>query len=34
MSGIEHSSGASLKIIGGQLLDGHGSETANRALLI
>jgi len=34
MSGMEHSSGASLKIIGGQLLDGHGSETANRALLI
>jgi dihydroorotase len=34
MSGNEHSSGASLKITGGQLLDGRGSETSNIALLI
>ncbi|RBW49198.1 dihydroorotase [Marinobacter sp. F3R11] len=34
MSGNEHSSGASLKIIGGRLLNGHGGETENRALLV
>src|SRR5690554_3701107 len=34
MSGNDHFSGASLKITGGRLLDGHGSETPNSALLI
>ena len=34
MSGNERSFGASLKITGGQLLDGHGVETSNKALLI
>jgi dihydroorotase len=34
MSGNEQSSGASLKITGGRLLDGHGGDTPNRALLI
>ncbi|GGE62283.1 dihydroorotase-like protein [Streptosporangium jomthongense] len=34
MSGKEHFSGVSLKITGGRLLDGLGSETPNRALLI
>ncbi|MBL1274331.1 MAG: dihydroorotase [Oceanospirillales bacterium] len=34
MSGNERSSGVSLKITGGQLLDGHGVETSNIALLI
>ncbi|MGO1461490.1 MAG: dihydroorotase [Marinobacter sp.] len=34
MSGSERSSGASLKIIGGRLLDGHSGESPNRALLI
>ncbi|SHK16929.1 dihydroorotase [Marinobacter antarcticus] len=34
MSDNEKSAGTSLKITGGQLLDGHGSETANIALLI
>lgn len=34
MSGNEQFSDASLKIIGGRLLDGHGSETDNNALLI
>ncbi|WP_417520739.1 dihydroorotase [Marinobacter sp.] len=34
MSGNTLSSSASLKITGGRLLDGHGSETPNRALLI
>ncbi|MEH6562998.1 MAG: dihydroorotase [Marinobacter sp.] len=34
MSGNEQFSGASLKITGGRLLDGHGGDTSNRALLI
>lgn len=34
MSGFKQSSGASLKIIGGRLLDGHESETSNCALLV
>ena len=34
MSGNERPFGASLKITGGQLLDGHGVETSNKALLI
>lgn len=34
MSGNEQSYDASLKITGGRLLDGHGSETDNNALLI
>ncbi|MGO1500439.1 MAG: dihydroorotase [Marinobacter sp.] len=34
MSGNENSPGASLKITGGRLLDGHDSDTPNRALLI
>lgn len=34
MSANERSSGTSLKITGGQLLDGHGVATPNRALLI
>ena len=34
MSGTENNHSASLKIVGGRLLDGQGGETANTALLI